>query len=42
VLEMLEDEEDVREIIKAQQEGDQKYTPLEEVERKWRERHKNR
>jgi Arc/MetJ-type ribon-helix-helix transcriptional regulator len=42
VLEMLEDDEDLREIIKAKQEGDQKYIPLEEVERKWRESHKDR
>ncbi|OGN98540.1 MAG: hypothetical protein A2Y58_02915 [Chloroflexi bacterium RBG_13_51_52] len=42
VLEMLEDDQDVREIIKEKQKGDQKYIPLEEVERKWKESHKDR
>jgi hypothetical protein len=41
VLEMIEDEEDIREIIKAREEGDEEYIPIEEVERKWRESHKN-
>jgi Arc/MetJ-type ribon-helix-helix transcriptional regulator len=42
VLEMIEDDEDIREIKKAKQEGDPKYIPLEEVERKWRESHKDK
>ena len=42
VLEMLEDEEDVREILIARETGKQEYIALEEVERKWRESHKER
>ncbi|OGO18975.1 MAG: hypothetical protein A2Z15_06830 [Chloroflexi bacterium RBG_16_50_11] len=42
VLEMIEDDEDIREIMKAREKGDQGYVPLEEVERKWRESHKDR
>ena len=41
VLEMIEDEEDIREIMKAKEEGEE-YIPLGEVERKWRESHKDR
>ncbi|OGO19810.1 MAG: hypothetical protein A2Z15_03845 [Chloroflexi bacterium RBG_16_50_11] len=40
VLEMLEDDEDIRAIQEAEAEGDQEYVTLEEVERKWRKRHK--
>lgn len=39
VLEMLEDEEDIREIAKAKKEGG-KYITLEEFDRRYRERHK--
>jgi len=42
VLEMIEDEEDIREIMKAKEEEGKEYIPLEEVERKWRESHKDR
>jgi len=42
ILEMLEDEEDVREILKERKKGDQEYISLEEVERKWKEIHKDR
>jgi Arc/MetJ-type ribon-helix-helix transcriptional regulator len=39
VLEMLEDEEDIRAIQSAEKEGEQ-YIPWEEVKRKWNENHK--
>jgi len=37
VLEMLEDEEDIRAIEEAEKEGDQSI-PWEEVKRKWKEK----
>jgi Arc/MetJ-type ribon-helix-helix transcriptional regulator len=40
VLEMLEDEEDIKTILEAEKEGDQRTFTLEEVEREWQERHK--
>jgi predicted DNA-binding protein len=40
VLEMLEDDEDVRVIQEAEKGGDQEYVPWEEVKRKWTESHK--
>ena len=41
VLEMLEDEEDIREIAKAQEEGGE-YITLEELDRRYREAHKGK
>ena len=41
VLEMLEDEEDVREIMKARKEGGE-YITLEELDRRYREAHKGK
>jgi predicted DNA-binding protein len=41
VLEILEDDEDIKAIQEAEKEGDQGYVTLEEVDREWRERHKN-
>jgi len=41
VLEMLEDEEDIREITKAREEGGQ-YITFEEVDRRYREAHKGK
>jgi len=41
VLEMLEDEEDIREITKAREKGDQEYITLEDLDRRWKEKHKN-
>ncbi len=40
VLEMLEDEEDAREILKEKKKGNREYIPFDEVDRKWRESHK--
>lgn len=40
VLEILEDDEDIRAIKEAEKDGDQEYIPWEEVKRKWKENHK--
>jgi Arc/MetJ-type ribon-helix-helix transcriptional regulator len=40
VLEMLEDDEDIKAIQQAEAEGDQEYITLEEAERRWSESHK--
>jgi len=40
VLEMLEDEEDIHAIQKAEKEGGQEPIPWEEVKRRWKESHK--
>ncbi len=40
VLEMLEDDEDIRAIEEAEAEGKQGYITLEEADRRWRETHK--
>jgi predicted DNA-binding protein len=42
VLEIIEDDEDVREILRERKKGNQEYISLEEVERKWKESHKDR
>ena len=34
ILEILEDEEDIREVLKAREEGDEGWISLEELERK--------
>jgi Arc/MetJ-type ribon-helix-helix transcriptional regulator len=41
VLEMLEDEADIRSIQAAEKEGKQEYVPWEDVKREWKENHKN-
>ena len=41
VVEMLEDEEDVREILKARKEGGD-YITLEELDRRYQEAHKGK
>jgi Arc/MetJ-type ribon-helix-helix transcriptional regulator len=41
VLEMLEDEEDIRAIKEAEIDGKQDYVPWEDVKREWKENHKN-
>lgn len=41
VLEMLEDEEDIRSIHESEKGGKQKYVPWEDVKREWKENHKN-
>ena len=40
VLEIIEDDEDIKAIQKAEAEGDQEYIPWEEVKRRWEESHK--
>jgi hypothetical protein len=40
VLEILEDDEDIKAIRLAEAEGDQEYVPWEEVKRRWEENHK--
>jgi predicted DNA-binding protein len=42
VLEMLEDDEDLKVIMEEEKKGKQEYIPFEEVDRKWRESHKTR
>jgi Arc/MetJ-type ribon-helix-helix transcriptional regulator len=41
VLEMLEDEEDIRSIQEAEKAGKQEYIPWEDVKSEWKENHKN-
>jgi hypothetical protein len=41
VLEMLEDEEDVREVLKAREEGGE-YITLEELDRRYQKAHKSK
>ena len=41
VLEMLEDEEDIREILKAREEGGE-YITLEELDKRYQEAHKSK
>jgi Arc/MetJ-type ribon-helix-helix transcriptional regulator len=39
VLEVLEDDEDIKAIQEAEKEGDQEYVPWEQVKRRWEENH---
>ena len=41
VLEMLEDEEDERAAMEATRNPEEEYITLEELDRRWKEKHKN-
>ena len=42
VLEMLEDEEDIKSIQEAEKDGKQEYIPWEDVKREWKENHQSK